>query len=65
MFDPSKTGAPEDRKHIVGVGTFTTSPLAKQLVNEVLDSNRLSYGPMTQRFESEFARLHGLSLIHI
>lgn len=59
MFDPNKTGAPEDRKHIVGVGTFTTSPLAKQLVNEVLDSNRLSYGPMTQRFESEFARLHG------
>ena len=59
MHDPSKTGSPEERRHIVGVGTFSASPLAKQLVNEVLDANRLSYGPMTQRFESEFARLHG------
>ena len=59
MYDPDKTGSPEERRHIVGVGTFTASPLAKQLVNEVLDANRLSYGPMTQRFESEFARLHG------
>ena len=53
------TGSPEERRHLVGVGTFSASPLAKQLVNEVLDSNRLSYGPMTQRFEADFARLHG------
>lgn len=59
MHNSSPPGSPENRRHIVGVGTFTTSPLAKKLVNEVLDSNRLSYGPMTQRFESEFARLHG------
>ena len=26
---------------------------------EVLDNNRLSYGPMMRRFESEFATLHG------
>src|SRR4051812_26997022 len=59
MFDPTKTGSSEEPRHIVGVGTFTASPLAKQLVNEVLDANRLSYGPMTQRFEAEFAKLHG------
>src|SRR5215469_12022353 len=59
MHSPGTRGSPDERRHIVGVGTFTTSPLAKKLVNEVLDSNRLSYGPMTQRFESEFARLHG------
>jgi dTDP-4-amino-4,6-dideoxygalactose transaminase len=26
---------------------------------EALDNNRLSYGPMMQRFEADFARLHG------
>ncbi|HEY6258532.1 MAG TPA: aminotransferase class I/II-fold pyridoxal phosphate-dependent enzyme [Xanthobacteraceae bacterium] len=41
------------------MGTFTASARAKQLVMEVLNSNRLSYGPMMQRFETEFARLHG------
>lgn len=30
----------------------------KQLVNKVLESGRLTYGPMTQKFEEEFARLH-------
>ena len=58
MPNSSTTDSPDERRHIVGVGTFTASPLAKKLVNEVLDSNRLSYGPMTKRFESEFARLH-------
>jgi len=31
----------------------------KQLVNQVLDSNRLTYGDMTKRFEREFAASHG------
>jgi len=31
----------------------------KQLVNQVLDSNRLTYGDMTKRFEGEFAVSHG------
>lgn len=42
----------------IGVGTFTTTHRMKELVNEVLDSNRISYGPMSQRFESQFAYLH-------
>lgn len=30
----------------------------KLMVNKVLNSSRLSYGPMTQTFESRFAKLH-------
>lgn len=43
----------------IGVGTFKASARARQLVNQVLDSNRLSYGPMSREFESRFAELHG------
>ena len=30
------------------------------MVNQVLDSNRLTPGPMTERFEAEFARIHNV-----
>ncbi len=53
---------PEDRDNrlpLIGVGTLRVSPRARALVNRVLDSNRLSYGPMTQAFEAGFARAHG------
>lgn len=43
----------------IGVGTLNVSPRAKELVLEALNNNRLSYGPLMQRFESEFAALHG------
>src|SRR5262252_3026166 len=49
----------ETRPRIIGVGTFRASTRAKQLVMEALDNNRISYGPMMQRFEADFARLHG------
>ena len=49
----------ELRPPVIGVGTMNISPRARALVNEVLDSNRLSYGPMTQAFEDGFARAHG------
>jgi dTDP-4-amino-4,6-dideoxygalactose transaminase len=56
----SNGSLPSDaRPRIVGLGTFQASTRAKQLVMNVLENNRLSYGPMTQRFEAEFARLHG------
>jgi perosamine synthetase len=42
----------------IGVGGLIISDYEKQLVNQVLDSNRLTYGPMTMRFEEEFARSH-------
>jgi len=44
--------------HQIGVGGLILSDYEKQLVNEVLDSNRLTYGPMTKRFEREFAKSH-------
>ena len=45
-------------QHRVGVGGLEVSAYEKQLVNEVLDSNRLSYGPKTKKFEADFARRH-------
>ncbi len=44
---------------VIGVGTLNVSRRARELVLEALDNNRLSYGPMMQRFETEFASLHG------
>jgi len=43
----------------IGVGGLVISDYEKKLVNEVLESNQLTYGPMTKRFEEEFARSHG------
>lgn len=43
----------------IGVGGLTISDRAKALVMEVLDSGRLSAGPMMARFESEIASIHG------
>jgi len=60
MKPRSTSGLPDDvTQGVIGVGTFTASARAKQLVMEALNNNRISYGPMMQRFESEFARLHG------
>lgn len=44
---------------IVSVGTLNISARAKQLVMQVLNNNRLSYGPMQQQFEKDFSHLHG------
>lgn len=41
----------------IGVGGAVITPYAKLLVNRVLDSGRISYGPMLRRFEADFARL--------
>ena len=42
----------------IGVGGLEISDYEKQLVNEVLNSNRLTYGPVTKKFEEAFAKLH-------
>lgn len=34
------------------------TPKDRRMINRVLDSNRLSYGPMSRRFERRFAALH-------
>lgn len=59
----------------VTVGDFRASTAAKEYVNQVLQTGRLSYGPFSKRFEAEFARMHdskfavfcnsGTSALHI
>jgi dTDP-4-amino-4,6-dideoxygalactose transaminase len=42
----------------LGVGTFSVTDRMRQLVNEVLDTGRISYGPMSRALESQFALIH-------
>ena len=42
----------------IGVGGLELTKEDKEMVNKVLDSNRLSYGPYVKQFESEFAKMH-------
>lgn len=42
----------------IGIGVCRVPDRAKQLVMEVLDSNRLSAGPMIDQFERQMAELH-------
>src|SRR3990167_8519568 len=43
---------------MVDMGGFTLSRDQKQRVNEVLESGRLTYGPVTQEFENLWAKMH-------
>lgn len=43
----------------ITVGDFRVTPLMRGMVNEVLDTGRISYGPYSRTFESDFAKLHG------
>jgi perosamine synthetase len=43
----------------ITLGTLNISDTGKRYVNEALNNNRLSRGPFTEKFEKEFARLHG------
>jgi perosamine synthetase len=45
-------------KKTIGLGTLNITPQAKKYVQEVMDSNRLSYGPFCRRLENEFATIH-------
>src|SRR5580704_17319768 len=42
----------------IGVGGFAVTPRARRYVDQVLRSNRLSYGPFHRRFEAAFAAEH-------
>jgi perosamine synthetase len=42
----------------IGVGGLKLSAEEKRLVNQVLDSNQLTYGPVTKEFERKFAHAH-------
>src|SRR6266446_6521935 len=54
----SAAPAAEGKRRQIGVGGFRITDRARQLVMEVLDSNRLNAGPMMARFESAIAALH-------
>ncbi len=43
----------------INVGELIITKEDKAMVNAVLDSNRLSYGEYSRKFETEFAKLHG------
>ena len=45
-------------KRKITVGYFETTDMMRELVSGVLDSGRISYGPLCQQLEAEFARLH-------
>lgn len=59
----------------IGVGDFRFGKLDKKYIKQVINSNRLSYGSMTQMFENQFAAEHqcrfgifcnsGTSALHI
>ncbi|MCG3196532.1 MAG: GDP-perosamine synthase [bacterium] len=71
-MEMTKTFIPKQQ---IGVGGFKIGEAERRYLGEVIDSSRLSYGPMTERFEAEFARLHdcryavfcnsGTSALHI
>jgi perosamine synthetase len=42
----------------IGVGDFIISKYEKKYLQKVIDSNRLSYGPMSRAFESKFSQMH-------
>lgn len=42
----------------IGVGGLELGEQEKRYLNDVIKSNRLSYGPFTERLEREFAELH-------
>ncbi len=46
------------KKRHITIADLKISNKAKRYVRSVLDKNRLSYGPFTEKFEKEFARLH-------
>ncbi|MEO7220612.1 MAG: DegT/DnrJ/EryC1/StrS family aminotransferase, partial [Gemmatimonadaceae bacterium] len=57
--DVNPTSTMNATRRQIGVGGFRTSERAKELVMQVLDSNRITSGPMMSRFEAQIAELHG------
>ena len=44
----------------ITVGTINVTPKAKKLINQALDSNRISMGKLVASFEDKFAAYHGV-----
>ena len=52
---PQQKFIPKDQ---IGVGGFKIGEIEKRYLSQVIESSRLSYGPLTQEFEARFAALH-------
>lgn len=46
-------------RDLLGVGGYVPTQKARQYVNTVLRTGRLSYGPFIKKFEARFSRAHG------
>ena len=46
------------KKH-VSIADFRFNSLAKKYLNQIIATNRLTYGPFTKKFEAKFAKIHG------
>jgi len=46
------------KRKSIPIADLKISAKAKKYIRRVLDSNRLSYGPFTEKFEREFAKIH-------
>ena len=56
-----RTGCMNTPTAPIGIGGLVLGSRERELVQEVLDSNRLSYGPMSRKFEKTVSQLHGRS----
>lgn len=43
-----------------GVGTYEATPRTRHYVSKVLESGRISYGPLCKQLEDDFAEIHGV-----
>ncbi len=59
MTDPKSPASAGTKRAQIGVGGFRITPRAKELVMRVLESNRLTAGPVMERFEADIAAIHG------
>lgn len=46
------------KKRHIAIADLRISEKARKYINSTLNKNRLSYGPLTEKFEKEFARIH-------
>lgn len=42
----------------IGVGGLSIGPVARKYIDQIIESNHVTYGPLTKEFEKRFADLH-------
>lgn len=54
----NKKKSPFRPAHQIGVGSIQVGPRERKYLNQVIRTNRLSYGPMSRKLEAQWARVH-------